>query len=168
MANEFQHAVVGPVLDRPEYEAFTGHILNNGVAGDLIWWDGTKFLRLPLGANGTFLGVSGGLLVYGTPAVATPTIVRTAIDYVVLVGDDIVFVDTSTGNRIITMPAVSAATKPVSIKKITTDVNTMTIIPVGTDTIEGDAAGAATLGGGRASYTLAPDVGPAPDNWSII
>lgn len=168
MANEMRHAGVGTELSQAEWESVTSHILNDGVAGDLIYWDGTKFVRLGIGSNGEVLGVVAGILDYISVPSPVSTIKRTAIDYTVLITDDIVYVDTSVGNRIITMPAVSAATKAVTIKKITTDANTMTIDPVGTDTIEGDAAGAATLGGGRASYTLAPDTGAAPDNWSII
>lgn len=168
MANELKHAIVGPELTRSEYEAITAHILDGAVLGDLIWFDGTNLKRFPLGADGTFVGAVAGTLAYGAPSIAPPTIVRTAVDYIVLVTDDYVLVDTSAGPITITLPAVSASSKPVTIKKITNDANVMTIVPNGTDTVENDAAGAATLGGGRASFTLLPDTGPAPDNWSIV
>lgn len=171
MAGELKHAPATPVagqLTQAEWESIAAHILDSGVAEDLLKWNGTHFVRIPKGVDGTVLGVAAGVVGYGAPTSPATVVVRTAINYTVLVTDDIVLVDTSAGNRIVTLPAVSAATKPVTIKKITTDTNTMTIDPVGTDTVEGDAAGAVTLGGGRASFTLAPDVGAATDNWSIV
>ena len=43
------------------------------LTGDLLVSNGTKFLRFAQGVNGSFLGVSGGVLGYFTPASSTPT-----------------------------------------------------------------------------------------------
>ena len=50
-------------------------------------------------------------------------------------------VDTSGGNVVVNMPAVSSVTLPftVGVKKETVDSNTITIYPTGTDTIDGNA-----------------------------
>lgn len=42
-------------------------------AGDILLSNGTKFVRLAKGADGSFLGVSGGVVAYYTPANSTPT-----------------------------------------------------------------------------------------------
>src|SRR6185369_13387679 len=41
--------------------------------GDLLVSNGTKFLRLAQGSNGSFLGVSGGVLGFYTPSNSTPS-----------------------------------------------------------------------------------------------
>lgn len=169
MANKLRHAPAAPnsaQLTQSEYESEAAHTLDNGVAEDLLYFDGTEIARFPKGADGTFVGYAGGVLVAGAPGAAAPVITKTAIDYAVLVTDDYVLVDTSAGNRIITMPAVSVATKPVTIKKVTSDANTMTITPAGTDTIDG-AANMVTLGVSRTSLTLVPNTLPAPDDWAV-
>lgn len=166
MAGELQHGPALPnsaQLTQAEYEAVDAHTLNNGVAEDIVKYDGTKFVRVPAGPDGTFLGYSGGVLGPGTPGAAAPVIVSTSIDYFVLVGDDAVIVDTSAGPINIFLPSLFSATKPVTIKKSSSDSNVMTIIPDGVETIDNDAD-LQTLGATMVAVTLWPT--PAL-NWVV-
>jgi len=62
------------VLANKTINATTNTITDTGAAlGDILAVvSGTKFTRLAKGANGTFLGVSGGVLGYFTPSGSTP------------------------------------------------------------------------------------------------
>lgn len=55
MANEFRHTDVGDELTRAEWEAVATHIANAQAAGDILYCDGTNWLRLAKGIAGQFL-----------------------------------------------------------------------------------------------------------------
>lgn len=163
MAGELQHAQALPIaeqLTQAEYESVNAHILNNGVAEDTIKWDGTKFVRVPKGADGTVLGYNGGVLEPVTPTPSSPALV---IDYMSASGvftvdsADVILVDSSGGPITITLSSVLSATKLLRIKRISDDANDVTIDPWSTEFIEDDTT-FVLPGGGFGAIVLVPDV----------
>ncbi len=73
--------------------------------------------------------VSTELVTKGQLDAAVSNIRTTSINDSVLISDFTILVDTSGGNRIITFDPVTLPSKLVNIKKITNDVNTVTILP---------------------------------------
>lgn len=161
MAGELQHAPALPTsgqLTQDEYESITAHTLNNGVAEDLIKYDGTKFVRVPKGADGTYLGYSGGVLGPQAAPGSSPTINRiNSSPGNVTVADDIVLIDTTTGPITVILPSMAGATKSVRIKRITDDVNDVTLDAWSTELIELDAT-YILPGGDRSAVVIIPDL----------
>jgi hypothetical protein len=84
MANEFKHSDVGDDLSKAEWMAEASHIADGQAAGDLLYFDGTYWKRLPKGTQYHFLKMGATLpawanlvseqgdILYGdaTPAIA--------------------------------------------------------------------------------------------------
>lgn len=83
-------------------------------------------------------------------------------DYTLSYLDDVVLVDATAGDIIITMPSVAIATGSHSIKKIDATVNTVTIVPAGADTVEDDVSLIVSQ-----QYD-APLLAPYGTNWSVV
>lgn len=86
-------------------------------------------------------------------------------NYTVLDADDFIFVDASGGAVTVTLQAVTARTRnrSITVKRTDTSANAITILPDGSDLIEGDPSlvfGA----GGRPAAELTPDT---VSNWWI-
>lgn len=75
--------------------------------------------------------------------------------------------DTSGGECVVNFPAISTLTLPFTmiVKKRTTDGNTITINPGGTDTISDEAE---KVIGAVGSVTFVPSTAPDPDDWTIV
>lgn len=54
-ANEFRHADVGTELTKAEWEHIDTHIANNQAQGDILYFNGTRWVRLAKGVAGQFL-----------------------------------------------------------------------------------------------------------------
>lgn len=61
MAGELKHASVGPELTQVEWESINSHTLANGVAGDMLYYDGVNIKRIPIGASGDVMTMVAGL-----------------------------------------------------------------------------------------------------------
>ncbi len=61
MANEFKHTEVGVQLTEVEYDALTSHECDSQASGDILYFNGTNWVRLPKGANGLYLKMYAGL-----------------------------------------------------------------------------------------------------------
>lgn len=168
MALKLRHADPGTELSQSEFNSEQRHTIDGAVDGSVLVYDAAAddIGVVPPGANGSFLGIIAGVPVFTAPTFAW-TIKRVTANYTVLVTDDIVYVDSTAGPITITLPAVSVATKPVIIKKITSDANIVTVAPNGTDQIE-VAANLQIPGLSRNSYTLGPDAASTPDQWWIL
>lgn len=141
MAGEIRHIDVGTQLTKAEWEATNSHTVDGGVAGDLLYFDGTVLRRIPVGAALDVLTVFGGLptwRVAGTPPARL--VVRTIVGAgAVVAGDDWLEVDSAAGPYTITLPtAVGLGGKIFRFKKITSDTNLITIDPAGAETVDGD------------------------------
>lgn len=55
------HADVGQVLTYTEYHSEGAHVIAGGVAGDILYYDGTSLVRLPIGSPNQHLIVTSGL-----------------------------------------------------------------------------------------------------------
>ena len=82
-------------------------------------------------------------------------------NYTMLVTDEVILVDTTAGNVIITLPAASGAgtattTKRYTIKKKTTDINKVSVVPSGVAVIDG-AATLDIIGPVMGSITIVSD-----------
>lgn len=167
MAGELQHAPALPnsaQLTQAEFESLDRHRLNDGVAEDIIKWDGTKFVRVPKGADGTYLGYSGGVLGASTPGSATSSVTITTSTAYLVQPPDVILVDTTAGPIVLTLPALAAATKVVRIKRITDDANDLTLDAWSTEEIEQDTV-FVLPGGGRSAVVVVPDL--ANLNWWV-
>jgi hypothetical protein len=78
----------------------------------------------------------------------------------------LISVDTSGGNVVLDLPAISGLVLPVSygFKKSTSDANTLTINAGGTDTFDNGLTSKAIASGG-AGTTLTPEIATTPDKW---
>lgn len=161
MAGELQHAPALPnsaQLTQSEYEAVEGHTLNNGVAEDIIKWDGTKFVRVPKGADGTYLGYAGGVLGASSPGLYTPAVrIVTVSPDTVSITDDILLVDTTLGPITLVLPSLAAATKVIRIKRTSDDANDVTIDPWSTELIE-EEANFVLPGGSLSAVVIVPSL----------
>ena len=113
----------------------------SGATGDLYYRDSSgNFVRLPVGATGKTLRVSGGLPVWGdadtNPVVTTST--KTS-GYTITGTDVVIFADATSGNVTITLPAASSFTGyNFYIKRIDdTPSNSCGVARSGSDTIDG-------------------------------
>lgn len=145
MAGELRHADPGVELTAAEYLDIAAHILNNGALGDLLWFDGTHVVRLPIGTDGWLIRAVSGRPQYSAAAPVANYMVKriTVADspYTVdLLTDDIVEVDSSGGVVTVNMPtATGNQGRTVDVVKVSVDVNIVTITPAGGQTIQGQA-----------------------------
>lgn len=142
MAGELRHIDVGPELTKDEWEALGIHTVDGGVAGDLLWFDGTEVKRWPIGTLGYILTVNGaGSFAWeaaGSPPVSLN--IRTIIGAgAVTAADNWLEVDSAVGPYTITLPtAVGLGGHIFRFKKITSDTNLITVDPAGAETVDGD------------------------------
>ena len=59
MANEFKHADVGTELTKLEWESIASHIADGQAQGDILYFNGTYWVRLPAGTAGQVLKTQG-------------------------------------------------------------------------------------------------------------
>ena len=59
MANEFKHADVGTELTKLEWESIACHIADGQAQGDILYFNGTYWVRLPVGTAGQVLKTQG-------------------------------------------------------------------------------------------------------------
>ena len=59
MANEFKHLSVGTELTQAEWEAIAGHVADGQAQGDVLYFNGTNWVRLPAGVSGQILRTFG-------------------------------------------------------------------------------------------------------------
>ena len=115
----------------------------SGATGDLYYRDGTGyFVRLPVGATGKTLRVSGGLPAWSdvdaNPTMATST--KTS-NYTISGTDVVVFANATSGNVTITLPTASAnAGYRFYVKRIDGSANTCSVARSGSDTIDGQTS----------------------------
>lgn len=103
-------------------------------------------------------------IISGISATLNFPITSTTIDKTLTVYDFTILVDTSGGNRIITLPAASVKQGHIFIiKKIDSSINIVTIKPDGADTI--DLAALATLTLQNESKSIQSD---GISNWDVI
>lgn len=48
-------------LTRTEYESLSAHYISSGAIGDVLYYDGTDIVTLPVGSNGQFLTLAAGI-----------------------------------------------------------------------------------------------------------
>lgn len=133
-------------------------------AGDLIVGSASgTATSLSKGSNGQVLTVSGGNVIWGSLATSNLSVVSKTSGYTATSADDIILCSSSAFN--ITLPdASSNAGKQLVIKKTDTGFsNVISILPVGSDNIEGLSQ--VKLYSGNEAVTLVALPGA---NWSII
>lgn len=139
MAGELKHLDVGTELTKTEWEAINTHVLDGGVAGDILYYDGTQLKRLPVGGNGLALIVAAGIPAWAAGPATTvnwPPRVIVGADSA-LDADIYIEVDMTAGPYALTLPTVVGRNgKFWIVKKISNDSNTLTITPAGGETIE--------------------------------
>lgn len=59
MANEFKHATKGTSLTQNEYESTDGHVADSQAQGDILYFNGTYWVRLGAGTDGYYLKTQG-------------------------------------------------------------------------------------------------------------
>lgn len=59
MANEFKHADVGTELTKLEWESIASHIADGQAQGDILYFNGNYWVRLPAGTAGQVLKTQG-------------------------------------------------------------------------------------------------------------
>lgn len=59
MANEFKHADVGTELTKLEWESIATHKADGQAQGDILYFNGTSWVRLPAGTAGQLLKTQG-------------------------------------------------------------------------------------------------------------
>ncbi len=115
----------------------------SGATGDLYYRNSTgAFVRLPIGATGKTLRVSGGLPAWSdadtNPAVATST---KTTNYTITGTDVIIFADASSANVTITLPAASSfGGYNFYVKRIDSSANSCSVARTGSDTIDGSTS----------------------------
>ncbi len=111
---------------------------SSGATGDLYYRDSSGvFTRLPVGATGKTLGVSGGLPAWVDNSSGFTTSTKTS-NYTITGTDVIIFADATSGNTTITLPAAATfAGYRFFIKRIDSTGNTVAVARSGSDTIDG-------------------------------
>lgn len=115
----------------------------SGATGDTYYRDSSgNFVRLPIGATGKTLRVSGGLPAWSdadnNPAVATST--KTS-NYTISGTDVVIFADATSGSVTITLPTASSFTGyNFYVKRIDGSSNTCSVARSGSDTIDGSTS----------------------------
>lgn len=64
MARELHHAPALPnagQLTQAEWESISAHTISGGAAGEVLYYDGSTIVTLPVGSNGQFLTLTAGL-----------------------------------------------------------------------------------------------------------
>jgi len=116
---------------------------SSGATGDLYYRDsGGAFTRLPIGATGKTLRVSGGLPAWSdvdaNPTLATST--KTS-NYTITGTDVVVFANAGSGNVTVTLPTASSFTGyRFYVKRIDSSGNSCAIARSGSDTIDGQTS----------------------------
>ena len=59
MANEFKHADIGTELTKVEWESIATHIADGQAQGDILYFNGSYWVRLPAGTAGQVLKTQG-------------------------------------------------------------------------------------------------------------
>lgn len=122
---------------------------SGGAVGDIMYWNGSNWIRLAVGANGTVLKLAGGLPTWGTDLTSGGTgqwsiVSRTsgsATPYSASWGDGVVW-STGSGDKEVDLPtAVGNSGLRIWIKKSDNGTGIITIDPSGTQTIDGGGAG---------------------------
>lgn len=112
----------------------------SGATGDLYYRDSSgNFVRLPAGATGKTLRVSGGLPAWSdadaSPSVATTTKIA---NYTISGTDVVIFADAASGNVTITLPLASSFSGyNFYVKRIDSSANSCTVGRSGSDLIDG-------------------------------
>lgn len=116
--------------------------------GDTIYASASNTLsKLTIGSSGTVLKSNGTVPSWGSAAATLVTKSKTFADtgYVVLNTDDAIFVDTSGGATVLTLPdCATNSGKVFKFKKTTADFNPITVTRAGSDTIFGIASATTT------------------------
>jgi hypothetical protein len=109
-----------------------------GATGDLYYRDSSgNFVRLPVGATGKTLRVSGGIPAWSDPDTTLATATKTT-SYTIVGTDVVIFADATSGNVTITLPlAASFSGYSFFVKRIDNAANSCTIGRSGSDTIDG-------------------------------
>lgn len=68
MANEFKHASVGTSMTQAEFEAVGGHVADGQTADDILYFNGTYWVRLAVAASRIIAKLATGGLVAATLA----------------------------------------------------------------------------------------------------
>lgn len=133
----------------------------SGALGDLYYRDSIgNFVRLPVGADGKTLRVSGGLPAWGDATLATST--KTS-SYTMTGTDVVIFANASSGIVTITLPTASAnAGYRFYVKRTDNSGNSCSVVRSGSDTIDGQTSVA--LDTQHMSLTLVSD----GSSWYII
>jgi hypothetical protein len=123
----------------PSWVAATGFANPMTTAGDIIYENAVPApARLPIGTAGQVLTTIAGLPSWQTPAAAPAafTVVSTAVNYTALTTDNVIIVDTTSGDITITLPTVVGITgHQFIITKSSTDSNHVIFAPNGAETI---------------------------------
>jgi hypothetical protein len=112
----------------------------SGANGDLYYRDSSgNFVRLPVGATGKTLRVSGGIPAWSdvdaNPTLATST---KTTNYTIVGTDVVIFADAAGGNVTITLPsATTFAGYSFFVKRIDSSTNSCSVARSGGDTIDG-------------------------------
>lgn len=61
MAGELKHSTVGSEMSQSEWESISVHTLDGGIAGDIIYYNGSNLIRLAIGSTSQVLTVVGGI-----------------------------------------------------------------------------------------------------------
>lgn len=134
-----------------------------GATGDLYFRDADGyFVRLGIGTDKQRLGTASGLPAWLDPDLTVP-LKAVATSYTVLATDGVIFVNATTGNATLSLPAASTvAGQRYYFKRTDGSTNTVTIDPNGAETIDGYDT--ATLDDQYASLTIAA----AGGNWYVL
>ncbi|MBK9248679.1 MAG: hypothetical protein IPM69_11325 [Ignavibacteria bacterium] len=151
--NDLQNGAV-VALKIADGNVITSKIADNGVdgtkialgsdaAGDIMYHNGTDYIRHPIGNNGEILSVNSGVPVWTAPSnVYTPTFLTKSADYEITAGDvtnDLMVVNTNAGSTVFTLPSAAAAGvgKKINISGSTFATNTLRVVTSGADTMFG-------------------------------
>jgi hypothetical protein len=79
----------------------------------------------------------------------------------------LIVIDTSGGNKVVNLPTIAGLSLPfnVGIQKSTTDANTITVNPGGSDTVDSAASLVIDI---KSGVTLTADTSPSPDDWAAF
>ncbi len=115
---------------------------NSGATGDVYYRDSSgNFVRLGIGSASQVLTVAGGIPTWAAPSGGSSSeSVANVTGNITAGSDSIMLVNASTGAINITLPAAGTKTgSTYRIKKVDSTTNLVTIIPNGTETIDGYA-----------------------------
>ena len=120
----------------PSFEALSPSY----VAGDLIYHDGTKDVRLPAGAAGQVLEMGASVPGWAALAAVPVTVATKSAAYTLTASDSVILADAVGGGFTLTLPtAVGLSGHVFHIKKIDASANAVVIDGNGAETIDGAA-----------------------------